>query len=65
MQVLLKYNLQRGVPVIPKASFRKHLEENLVGMFDWKLSNQQKVSRPYTFVFKRRLSLCFRCSNAI
>eukprot|EP00877_Chromochloris_zofingiensis_P000424 jgi/Chrzof1/10382/Cz04g39250.t1 len=43
-QVLLKYNLQRGVPVIPKASFRKHLEENLVGMFDWKLSNQQKAA---------------------
>eukprot|EP00878_Enallax_costatus_P042491 GHUV01049870.1.p1 GENE.GHUV01049870.1~~GHUV01049870.1.p1 ORF type:complete len:360 (+),score=108.37 GHUV01049870.1:232-1311(+) len=42
-QVLLKYNMQRGVVVIPKATSREHLAENFVGMFDWRLSNQQKV----------------------
>lgn len=43
LQVLLKYNMQRGVVVIPKATSHKHLAENFVGMFDWRLSNQQKV----------------------
>eukprot|EP00879_Flechtneria_rotunda_P030345 GHRR01032968.1.p1 GENE.GHRR01032968.1~~GHRR01032968.1.p1 ORF type:complete len:299 (+),score=105.12 GHRR01032968.1:711-1607(+) len=42
-QVLLKYNLQRGVVVIPKATSQKHLEENFRDMFNWKLTNQQKV----------------------
>lgn len=44
VQVLLKWNMQRGVPVIPKATSREHLAENLVGMCDWRLSNQHKVS---------------------
>jgi hypothetical protein len=44
-QVLLKYNLQRGVPVIPKATSRDHLAENLAGMFSWRLTNHQKVRR--------------------
>lgn len=42
-QVLLKWNLQRGVVVIPKASSEGHLRENLEGMFKWKLTNEQKV----------------------
>lgn len=42
-QVLLKWNMQRGVPVIPKATSRDHLAENFVGMSDWRLTNEQKV----------------------
>eukprot|EP00775_Hariotina_reticulata_P007634 gene7634-7836_t len=42
-QVLLKYNMQRGVPVIPKATSEEHLAENIADMFNWRLSNQQKV----------------------
>lgn len=42
-QVLLKWNTQRGVPVIPKATSREHLAENFVGMTDWRLSNAQKA----------------------
>eukprot|EP00882_Tetradesmus_deserticola_P031411 GHRQ01035517.1.p2 GENE.GHRQ01035517.1~~GHRQ01035517.1.p2 ORF type:complete len:106 (-),score=34.13 GHRQ01035517.1:53-370(-) len=45
-QVLLKYNMQRGVVVIPKASSPEHLAENLRDMFSWRLNNQQKVSGP-------------------
>ena len=43
MQVLLKWNVQRGVPVMPKASSRQHLVANLEGMFSWRLSYEQKV----------------------
>jgi diketogulonate reductase-like aldo/keto reductase len=43
LQVLLKWNMQRGVPVIPKATSRDHLAENFVDMFNWRLTNQQKV----------------------
>jgi diketogulonate reductase-like aldo/keto reductase len=43
VQVLLKWNMQRGVPVIPKATSRGHLAENFVDMFAWRLTNQQKV----------------------
>ncbi len=43
LQVLLKYNMQRGVVVIPKATQRAHLEENSKGMFEWRLTNEQKV----------------------
>ena len=42
-QVLLKWNLQRGVAVIPKASSEAHLRENLAGCFEWRLSNEHKV----------------------
>ena len=42
-QVLLKWNIQRGVVVIPKASSEAHLKENISGCFDWKLSNDHKV----------------------
>jgi D-xylose reductase len=40
--VLLKWNTQRGVPVIPKSSSEAHLRENLEGMTAWKLSYPQK-----------------------
>ena len=43
-QVILKWNMQRGIAVIPKASSESHLRENIDGCFDWKLSNEHKVS---------------------
>jgi diketogulonate reductase-like aldo/keto reductase len=52
LQVLLKYNMQRGVVVIPKASSPEHLAANLQDMFSWRLNNQQKV---------RTAAACFRC----
>lgn len=42
-QVLLKWSMQRGVPVIPKATSREHLAENFADMFNWRLTNEQKV----------------------
>ena len=38
-QVCLRWELERGVVVIPKASSESHLKENL-GIFGWKLSNE-------------------------
>ncbi|GIL46419.1 hypothetical protein Vafri_3418 [Volvox africanus] len=43
-QVLLKWNIQRGVPVIAKTSSLERLAENLGGMYDWKLSYEQKAA---------------------
>ncbi|GBF92732.1 alcohol dehydrogenase [Raphidocelis subcapitata] len=43
-QVLLRYNMQRGVPVIPKASSPPHLAENIAHAFDWRLSNADKAA---------------------
>ncbi|KAG2487994.1 hypothetical protein HYH03_013433 [Edaphochlamys debaryana] len=43
-QVLLKWNIQRGVPVIAKTVNPARAEENLVGMYDWKLSYEQKAA---------------------
>ena len=43
MQVLLKWNTQRGVPVIPKASSPAHMISNLKGLFEWRLTYEQKV----------------------
>jgi diketogulonate reductase-like aldo/keto reductase len=42
--VLLRYNMQRGVPVIPKASSQAHLSENFDHAFDWRLGNADKVA---------------------
>ncbi|GFR45609.1 hypothetical protein Agub_g7006 [Astrephomene gubernaculifera] len=41
-QVLIKWNIQRGVPVIAKTANPARLAENLAGMYDWKLSYEQK-----------------------
>ncbi|CAG9465030.1 unnamed protein product [Pedinophyceae sp. YPF-701] len=40
-QVVLKWNVQRGVPVIPKAGSEEHIKEN-IDMFSWRLSPAQK-----------------------
>jgi diketogulonate reductase-like aldo/keto reductase len=42
--VLLRYNMQRGVPVIPKASSPPHLAENIAHAFDWRLTNADKAA---------------------
>ncbi|PRW21059.1 Alcohol dehydrogenase [NADP(+)] [Chlorella sorokiniana] len=42
-QVLLKWNVQRGVPVIPKAGSEPHLAENIEGLFTWRLTWDQKA----------------------
>lgn len=42
-QVLLKWNAQRGVPVIPKAASRGHQADNLEGMFAWRLGGEHKA----------------------
>ena len=41
-QVLLKWNVQRGVAVIPKASSEEHLRQNFEDLFSWKLTWDQK-----------------------
>lgn len=41
-QVLLKWGVQRGNPVIPKASSAQHIKENIEGLFDWRLTWDQK-----------------------
>ena len=43
-QVLLKWNVQRGVAVIPKASGEKHLRDNFDGLFTWRLTWDQKAA---------------------
>ena len=43
-QVLLKWNMQRGVAVIPKASSEEHLRSNIEGMTGWRLSNEMKAT---------------------
>ena len=43
VQVVLRWNLQRGVAVLPKASSAAHVRENIAGLFDWRLSYNQKV----------------------
>jgi diketogulonate reductase-like aldo/keto reductase len=41
--VLLKWNVQRGVAVIPKAGSEPHLRENIEGLFSWRLTWDQKA----------------------
>jgi len=41
-QIILKWNIQRGVPVLVKAASLGHLKENL-DVFDWKLDETEKV----------------------
>ena len=47
-QVLLRWNVQRGVAVLPKASSPAHVADNIEGLFDWRLTYDQKVRRPKT-----------------
>lgn len=42
-QVLLKWNIQRGVPVIPKASSPAHQADNFTGIYDWRLGSEHKA----------------------
>lgn len=42
-QVLLRWNVQRGVPVIPKAGSEPHLRSNIEGLFGWRLTQEQQV----------------------
>lgn len=42
-QVLLKWNVQRGVAVIPKAGSQPHVAENAEGLFAWRLTWDQKA----------------------
>eukprot|EP00955_Chlamydomonas_euryale_P018386 195529-Chlamydomonas_euryale.AAC.1 len=43
VQVVLKWNTQRGVPLAAKASSEAHQRENFEGFFEWKLTNAQKA----------------------
>ena len=43
-QVLLRWNVQRGVAVIPKAGSEPHVKENIDGLFEWRLSWDQKAA---------------------
>jgi 2,5-diketo-D-gluconate reductase A len=42
-QVLVKWSVQRGVPVLVKTGTASRLKENLWGMMDYKLSDAQMV----------------------
>ncbi|PNW77353.1 hypothetical protein CHLRE_10g432900v5 [Chlamydomonas reinhardtii] len=42
-QMLIKWNIQRGVPVVAKTSNAERARENLEGMYEWKLSYEQKA----------------------
>lgn len=42
-QVLLRWNVQRGVAVLPKASSQSHMLDNIQGLWEWQLTYEQKV----------------------
>lgn len=44
VQVLLRYNVQRGVPVIPRSQTEKNIQANISGLFEWNLTGAQKVN---------------------
>jgi alcohol dehydrogenase (NADP+) len=44
-QVLLRWNVQRGVAVLPKASSQSHMVDNIQGLWEWQLTYEQKVRR--------------------
>lgn len=56
-QVLLKWNVQRGVAVIPKAGSAAHVAENAEGLFTWRLTWDQKAS----FRFCLQRAACSWC----
>ena len=41
--MMLKWNAQRGVVVIPKAQTPAHFKANFEGFWDWSLTEEQKV----------------------
>jgi len=43
-QVVLRWNVQRGVGVIPKTSSDIRLKENLEDLFSWRLTWDQKAA---------------------
>eukprot|EP00884_Botryococcus_braunii_P023108 jgi/Botrbrau1/9481/Bobra.0252s0099.1 len=42
-QVLLRWNVQRGVPVLARSSNPGRVRENAAGLFEWRLSERQKA----------------------
>ena len=42
-QVCLRWNIDRGVAVIPESGSQQHIEENIAGIYDWKLPAELKV----------------------
>ena len=46
LQVLLQWNIQRGVPVIPRSTSEKNIRGNIEGAFAWELSESQKARAP-------------------
>lgn len=45
-QVCLKWNVQRGVTVIPRSQNPKNIKANIEGMFEWVLPREAKVHSP-------------------
>ena len=43
-QVCLRWNIDRGVGVIPESGSLEHIKENITGIYDWKLPADLKVS---------------------
>ena len=42
-QVLVKWSVQRGIPVLVKTGTASRLKENLIGMHDYNLTEGQMV----------------------
>ena len=42
-QILLQWNIQRGVPVIPRSTSEKNIRDNMDSAFDWELTEFQKA----------------------
>ena len=43
-QVCLRWNIDRGVGVIPESGSAEHIKENIDGIYDWKLAADLKVN---------------------
>ena len=41
--MLLRWNVQRGVAVIPRSQTQQNIESNISGLFTWELTPLQKV----------------------
>lgn len=42
-QVLLRWNVQRGVAVIPRSNTPANIQGNAKGLFEWHLTEAQKA----------------------